>query len=324
MTQIVLIGVGAGAAAALLFASVTSGVGFSVILFYLAPLPIMIAAMGWSHWAGLAAAVAAAAMLGGAFGMLFFGTFLTSVAAPAWWLGYLALLGRPIANGGTAHTEWYPPGRLVLWAAILGAAVIVGALAMFGGDEATIRSGLKSALDQVLRVQTGAPADAPLQLPGVQDADRLIDMLVVVLPPAAAVIAAITQTANLWLAGQVVKLSGRLRRPWPDLTALSFPPLIAALFGAFLAGSFMSDVVGLVASLFAATLTMAFAIVGFTVLHTMTRHMRGRAAVLSGVYGVVVLLIWPLVIMTLIGVAETLFGLRARTSRPGPPVAPKT
>jgi len=59
-------------------------------------------------------------------------------------------------------------------------------------------------------------------------------------------------------------------------------------------------------------------------LHTMTRHMRGRAAVLSGVYGVVVLLIWPLVIMTLIGVAETLFGLRARTSRRGPPAAPKT
>jgi uncharacterized membrane protein YagU involved in acid resistance len=86
----------------------------------------------------------------------------------------------------------------------------------------------------------------------------------------------------------------------------------------------MSDVVGLVASLFAATLTIAFALVGFAVVHTITRPMRGRAAVLYGVYGVVVLLIWPIVIMTLIGVAETLFGLRARTSRRGPPVAPKT
>src|SRR5713101_6065941 len=139
MTQIALIGVGAGAAAALLFGSVTSGVGFSVILFYLAPLPIMIVALGWSHWAGLTAAVAAAAMLGGAFGILFFGTFLVSVGAPAWWLGYLALRGRPVANGGAPHMEWYPPGRLVLWAAMLGAAVVVAALAMFGGDEATIR-----------------------------------------------------------------------------------------------------------------------------------------------------------------------------------------
>src|SRR5215469_12882707 len=111
MMQVVLIGVGAGAAAALLFASVTSGVGLSVILFYLAPLPIMIAALGWSHWAGLVAAVAGAAMLGGAFGMCFFGTFLTSMGVPAWWLGYLALLGRPIANGGATHMEWYPTGR---------------------------------------------------------------------------------------------------------------------------------------------------------------------------------------------------------------------
>src|SRR5712671_5116922 len=135
MTQIALIGIGAGAAAALLFGSVTSGVGFSVILFYLAPLPIMIVALGWSHWAGLTAAVAAAAMLGGVFGILFLGTFLASVGAPAWWLGYLALLGRPVANGWAAHMEWYPPGRLVLSAAIVGAAVVVGALAIFGGDE---------------------------------------------------------------------------------------------------------------------------------------------------------------------------------------------
>src|SRR6267378_1174035 len=130
MTQIALIGVGAGAAAALLFGSVTSGVGFSVILFYLAP------------------------------------------------------LGRPVANGGAPHMEWYPPGRLVLWAAILGAAVVAGALAMFGGDEATIRHGLKGALDQVLRLQTGSAADAPLRVPGIEDADRVVEMLVSVLPPA--------------------------------------------------------------------------------------------------------------------------------------------
>src|SRR5215470_6884376 len=166
MTQIALIGIGAGAAAALLFGSVTSGIGLSVILFYLAPLPIMIVAVGWSHWAGLTAAVAAAAMLGGAFGILFFATFLASVGAPAWWLGYLALLGRPVANGGSPHIEWYPPGRLVLWAAAVGAAVVVGALATFGTDEATIRHGLRNAVEQIFRVQTGAAEDAALQFPG--------------------------------------------------------------------------------------------------------------------------------------------------------------
>jgi hypothetical protein len=323
MMQIALIGVGAGAAAALLFGSATPGIGLSAILFYLTPLPILIVALGWSHWAGLTAAVAAAAMLGGAFGILFLATFLAFVGAPAWWLGYLTLLGRPVANGGAPHMEWYPPGRLVLWAAILGAAAVVGALAMFGGDEATIRHGLKGALNQVLRAQTGSAADAPLQVPGIEDADRVVEMLVSVLPPAAAVIAAITLTGNLWLAGLVVRLSGQLTRPWPDLAMLAFPPFATAIYGALLAGTLLPNVAGLVAGLFAATLTMAFALIGFAVIHTATRHMRGRAVMLLGTYGCV-LLIWPVLVMTLIGVAETLFGLRVRSSRRGPPAARST
>ena len=69
MIQIVIIGIGAGAAAALLFASVTSGSWLSIPLFYLAPLPIMIAGLGWSHWAAMTAALAGALGLGAAFGV---------------------------------------------------------------------------------------------------------------------------------------------------------------------------------------------------------------------------------------------------------------
>ena len=64
MVQIGLVGIAAGAAAALLFASVTSGVWLSIPLFYLAPLPIMIAGLGWSHWSALVAAVAKDTVLG--------------------------------------------------------------------------------------------------------------------------------------------------------------------------------------------------------------------------------------------------------------------
>ena len=60
MMQFGLIGIGAGAAAALLFASVTSGAWLSIPLFYLAPLPIMIAGLGWSHWAALTGALTGA------------------------------------------------------------------------------------------------------------------------------------------------------------------------------------------------------------------------------------------------------------------------
>jgi hypothetical protein len=340
------IGVGAGVAAALLFASVTSGIALSVILFYLAPLPIMIVALGWTHWAGLIAAVAGAAIVGGAFGIFFFATFLTSVGAPAWWLGYLALLGRRVRSGGAAPMEWYPPGRLVLWAAVFGAVLTAAALGTFGSDEATIRQGLRAALVQVLRPQsladtgrqtrgalgegTQAPATQGPQVAGTQvppdqtatgDTDLMVEVLARILPPAAAVIAALIQTANLWLAGLTVRLSGRLRRPWPDLTALSFPPVATILYGAFLAAALLPDLPGLLASLFAATLTMAFALVGFAVMHAATRGMRGRAAVLGSAYACAFFLLWPVVIAAIVGVAETLFGLRGRFSGHGPPAA---
>src|SRR3989442_2528213 len=99
MVQIFLIGIAAGAAAALLFASVASGSMFSVLLFYLAPLPILIAAIGWSHVAGLIASIFAAAALAAVFDGIFFAAFLVGVGVSAWWLGCLALFGRAARQG---------------------------------------------------------------------------------------------------------------------------------------------------------------------------------------------------------------------------------
>ena len=56
MIQIVLIGLGAGAASALLFASIASGSPLSFALANFAQLPILLAAIGWTHVAGLLAA----------------------------------------------------------------------------------------------------------------------------------------------------------------------------------------------------------------------------------------------------------------------------
>jgi hypothetical protein len=328
MTRILLIGIGAGAAAALLFASMMSGVLLSAILFYLAPLPIMIAALGWSPWAGLIAVMAAAAMLGGALGMPFPAIFLTLVGAPAWWLSYLAMLGRPIANGAAAQMEWYPPGRLVLWAVILGAAVTGAALATIGFDEAAIGRSLRDTVEAVLcpapDVQVPDAPAVPSQINSCpSDIEPVVETVVRLLPPAAAVLATLTQIANLWLAGLAVKLSGRLRRPWPDLTALTFPPVTALVYGACLAGALLPGLPGLFARLFAAPLTVGFAMVGFAVLHAAARGMRGRAPLLWAVYGsALFLLFFPVaLVMAIIGVAETLFGLRDRLSKRDPPAA---
>lgn len=300
MIQIVLVGLGAGAAAALLFASVVSGSLAAVFLFYLAPLPIMIAALGWSHMAGLIAAASATALVA-----ILSGVFLIAVpviAFGAWWLGYLALLARPATNGGGGALEWYPVGRLVLWAAVIGTLIVAAAVPNFGTDQESLQAALRKTYERILRDQA------------------LIDVLVVAVPPAAAVFSTITNVFNLWLAARVVKISGRLKRPWPDLAALALPASSSALLAAAIAGSFLPDLPGLLSGVFAASLLMAFAILGFAVLHAITRGMRARIVMLTGLYAAAMVLGWPVLAMAFVGLAEATLNIRSRVARKrGPP-----
>jgi hypothetical protein len=318
MMQIVLIGIGAGAAAALLFASVASGSLLSIFLFYLAPLPILIAALGWSHWAAAIATIGAAVVLSAFFGSVFFLAFMAGAGLPAWWLGYLTMLARPAAAGSQNPQEWYPPGRLVLWAAVLAGLIVIVAIVNFGADLESFRSGLHGALERIVRIQSSPPPTRDGAVPGASNA--LLDFLVVAIPPAAAVLATITNMLNLWLAGRIVKFSGILHRPWPDLSAMEFPRSVTALFAVAIGLSFFGGLFGVIAGVLAASLFMAYGILGFAVLHTVTRGMDSRAFVLGGVYAAVLVFGWPVLALCLLGLAETTFDLRQRAARKrGPP-----
>jgi hypothetical protein len=314
MMQFGLIGIGAGAAAALLFASVTSGSLLSVLLFYIAPLPMMIAGLGWSHWSALIGAVAGGLAVAALFGPVFFFAFMASAGLPAWWLTYLAMLARPVAAGGNGAAptlEWYPPGRLVMWAAILAVLFIVLAIGNIGLDADSFRTGMHDALAQILQVETGAT----LNVPGVSDPQRLIDFLVKALPLAGAVLATITNVLNLWLAGRIVKFSGRLTRPWPDLAAMSFPrPLALMLIGAAIV-TMLGGMLGIVAGVLVAGLLMAYGVLGFAVLHAITQGLSARGLVIGGVYAAVLVIGWPVLALCLLGLIETAIDLRARIAR---------
>ena len=323
MMQMAFIGVGAGAATALLFASVASGSALSVPLFYLAPLPILIAAMGWSHWAALIAAVVASASLAAVFGAFFFIAFMLAIGLPAWWLGYLALLARPATVARPDGLEWYPVGHLVFWAAIIGAAIVIAGMLTLGSDLDAFRNSLRSGLERMLKIPVRAPS-SPDAAPDGSDPSRLIDILVAVLPPAAAVLAAVTNVVNLWLAERIVKISGRLRRPPSDLAAMHFPVYAPALVGAAVVASLLPGIVGTSAGVLAASLLMAYAILGFAVLHMITRGMGSRPFTLSGIYVAVFVFGWPVLMMSLLGLADTAFDLRGRVARRRSPPNPQT
>lgn len=321
MTRTLLTGFGAGAAAALLYASMISGLGISILLVCLAPLPVMIVALGWNHWAGLFAAAVGAVLLAIADPYLAL-AFLVFAGLPGWILGYLALLGRPVgANGRAPHMEWYPPGRLLLWSAVFGAAALALILVITAGDEASLRQQLRALAELILRPDDtpGAPPLPPEW--SAIDPDLAVTVTMRGGLPASAVLASFTLLVDLWLAGHVVRVSQRLPRPWPELADATLPPLAAVLFAAAIAGAaLLPDLAGVAAILLAATLSTAFAVAGFGLLHTMTRGKDGRIFILGSAYVAVVLLGLPIVIMTAAGVADTVFGLRRFIKRdPGPP-----
>jgi Predicted membrane protein (DUF2232) len=319
MVQIAFIGLGAGAASALLFASIASGSLVSVLLFYLAPLPILIAALGWSHLAGLIAAFAAAIGLAFALGSFFFTAFLFGVGLPAWWLGYLALLARPAANGGGDALDWYPIGRLALWAAIIGALIVVSAIPTLGVDEQSFRSALRRGLERMLSMSGEAGSHEHAAT------GRLIDLLVRVVPPAAAVLSTVINIINLWLAARVVNLSGRLRRPWPDLASMRLPALTPAILAAAVLLTFVPGMTGIVAGVFVAALLMLYGILGLAILHFVTRGMASRGLLLGANYAAIFVLGWPMLALTLLGLADIVFDLRKRRhNKRGPPNRPNT
>jgi hypothetical protein len=143
---------------------------------------------------------------------------------------------------------------------------------------------------------------------------------VTAVPPAAAVVATVTSLINLWLAGRIVKFSGRLKRPWPDLPSLDFPKPVTALLAVAVILSFSGGLIGIVAGVVSASLLMAYGVLGFAVLHAMMQSSGNRAVVLGGVYAAVIVFGWPVLALCALGLVETAFALRTRMAqRRGPP-----
>src|SRR3954465_5195040 len=291
MMTTILIALAAGSASALMFASIISGALFSLVLFYLAPLPLMVAGLGWGPLSATIGGISAAIGLGAIFGLPYCIAFVLTVALPAWWLGHLALLGRPVgiatgANGATpaaAVLEWYPVGRILLWTAGFAVLTTMAALFTLGSDAPTITAALRRGLVRIAGIKDG----------GSGETGQFVDALVVIAPAAAAVVAMMTLTLNLWLGAKTTPTSGRLHRPWPDFKNTELPPMTLAALSFALALCFAGGLFAMLGQIASAALMTAYALIGFAVLHTLTLAVRARALLLSGTYAMALLFGWP-------------------------------
>jgi hypothetical protein len=282
----------------------------------------MVAALGWGPLCATIGGIVAAIGLGAIFGLPYCIAFAVTVALPAWWLGHLALLGRSVSAGVTPGNgaspvapdlEWYPVGRILLWISGFAALTTMAALLTLGTDPAAITGALRRGLLRML---------SPREVASTGEAEKWIDAVVTVAPAAAAIVAMMTLTLNLWLAAKITATSGRLRRPWPDLKSAALPPMTLAALCVAIAFCFTGGLLAILALIVTAALMVAYALTGFAVLHTLTLALKSRALWLGCTYAVMVVFGWPVLAMVVLGLADAIFGFRERYLRGRPPPLP--
>lgn len=299
---------GGGLAAAAVFAVITKGTLAGLLLAHLAPLPIMIVALGFGLRHGATSAIIATGLLSiwphPVFGLVY--GFLVALPAA---LGAFVVSGAPVRERDKLTT------RLPAWAVLsMGVALVVAtsvavtsAVLHFGSlDEALnpLRAKAYLIIEDMIRAQ---------DLGDRLDAKHLSGVAAYAFPATLTAYVLLAHSLNLWAAGQIAKASGLLSRPWPDI-AVEFvlPRAVSAVFAIAVAVATLGEIGGEIGLIVAETLGLALALQGLAVAHALLRGARAGAVSLTIIYFVVGLLGWPIVFFTALGVADAAFSFRAR------------
>lgn len=289
-----IIGVGilAGLASALMSSGVLIQSGLAMVLYFLTPLPIFVAALGWGSTAGIIAAIAATASVA---------LFTTPMAAllialisfiPAAYGAYLCGLARSGADVGGPENSlvWYPLSDLIFRLAITVAFsfLAVGVIIGYGPQMAH-----ELANEVILRL-----TEADSQFTANEEArDSIAALLMFILPAMQPAVTLLALIANLYLALRLNAMSGRLRRPrddWPS--SMRLPRMALPILAVALALSFTSGTIAQIASVFVGALGLGFTLSGFAVMHMRSRGKSWRAALLWLAY-LAIILVSPLILV---------------------------
>ncbi|MCG8559290.1 MAG: YybS family protein [Hyphomicrobiales bacterium] len=324
MASPLLIGLGAGLVAAVLFASAATGSVLALALFYLAPLPGFLAGLGWGSASALTASLSGAAVATAALGAKAGTVFLLTLGLPITVLCYLALLSRgtgPAAAGdtgtGQGQIEWYPAGRIVAWATLMAGGLSGLSVPMVGLDAESYRAAIQEILDKTILDQLGANAPQGLDKEALTP---LINLLVRALPAATAILGLGVMLFNLWAAGRIVDVSGRALRPWPDLSTMTYPNSFALFFVVSLLLTFSPGLLGIIATGFTGAFLLAYVLLGLVVLHKITLASSLRPFLLFILYFGILFFGWIALVVAIVGIGEPVFKLRERIqNKPQPP-----
>jgi hypothetical protein len=282
---------------------VLTGSAGSVILIYLAQLPLFAAGLWLGTGACALAGLVAALVLTGAGSLLTAGMFAALNVFPVVLLVRQSLLARTAPGD---MIEWYPPGPLTGWLTGLGLVAAAAMLISLGGPrgmEGALREALAPILDR--RAEEIAA-----------EHNELLNTVAFILPAVVAASWMVMTATNGCLAQGLLARFGASWRPSPDLAALSLPAWISVV----LAAAAVAIVIGGTARFLGVNvmivLAVPFCLAGLAVLHTLARRFPRPTVtlvtfyVLAGVFG------WPLLVVALLGLLDSPLGLRRRLTQP--------
>ena len=308
MTHRILIALVAGLTAGVLFVLPAKGMMLGMWLSVLAPMPLMIAAMGYGFSAALCAAAIGAivsALMQPSLGVV----FLVSTAFPALLLGWLSV-------HVFAGERRLGPGGLLAAVTALSIAAVWGMIAFvaisYGGLDVAateIADGVRELVKAMAGDEDGA---------GPLASDDLARLVVASVPAVMAFWSVLALSLNLWLAARVTLISGQLAREWPDVpTHLRLPRVALAAFALATLACALPGASRVVASSAAVALGVAFTLQGLAALHRLTRGRASRPGLLATLYTLIFILFpLPLIVVAGVGLADNVKPLRRSLPKP--------
>ena len=282
---------------------VLTGSAGSMILIYLAQLPLFAAGLWLGTGACALAGLVAALVLDGTGSLLTAGVFAALNVFPVVVLIRQSLLART-APGDVV--EWYPPGLLAAWLTGLGLVAVAGMLVFLGGPQ-----GMEGALREVLAPLFDRRAEeiAP-------EHNELLASIAFILPAIVATSWMAMTTTNGCLAQGLLARFGASWRPSPDLAALSLPAWISMVLAVAAAAILVGGTARFVGVNVTIVLAVPFCLAGLAVLHTMARRFPRPALTLVTFYVLAAVFGWPLLVVALLGLLDSPLGLRRRFAQP--------
>jgi len=310
VSQFLLIAIGGGLASAVFGLSVRAGSPLAAGLTYLAPAPLLAVGLSRGLTAGAIAALVGLLAMTLGVGPIAGLAYLAAVFLPSLIVIRQAMLSRPGMAPGVV--EWYPPGLLFAWLTVYGLALLAAVTLMYAGAEGGLEGEIRRSLDEVLqaygKVQGGQPD------PRMAEIARAMAVL---LPGLLVSSWLMVFAVNGAVAQGLLARIGQAGRPTPSYAAIELPGWLALLLAGGIALSLLPGGIGRFGQNALPILTTPFLLCGLAVIHTLSRRVPGRGAVLAAVYLMILLLGWLSLPIALLGLAEQWLELRRRYGNSG-------